>query len=241
MKINKFTKLKDGMYKLELNDRVLILHEDLILKYELLITKKITDSLIIELDSENKMYVGYNLALKYLKNKKRSIKEIKNYLEKNGVDNYSCKIIDKLINQGYLNDDDYASSYIKDRINLSNDGPNKIKKFLLDMEIDNDIIDGHLKMFNENLEIERINKIIAKLLIGNKKGDFNFKLKVKNYLFNLGYNDYVISNCLENVKIDDKELREREYQKLYRKYQKKYSGYELENKIKQSLYIKGFR
>ena len=38
----------------------------------------------------------------------------------------------------------------------------------------------------------------------------------------------------------DEEIKQREYEKLYKKLSKKYSGAELELKIKQKLYQKGF-
>ena len=46
---------------------------------------------------------------------------------------------------------------------------------------------------------------------------------------------------LDDVSFNDSSLREKEYNKLYNKLSKKYSGRELEYRIKQGLYQKGFR
>ena len=243
MIINKFTKMKDGMYKLNLDNHIEIkLHEDLILKYNLLITKNIEKSFLTQLEKENIKYEAYNLALKYLKTRQRCDNEIRNYLKNKGISNENIDfVIDILTKQGYLNDDIYITSYINDHIYLSNDGPLKIKKYLIDMNLDSKLIDEKLSIFTEELEKERISKLIKKLEKSNKKGEFNFKLKVRNYLTNLGYHTEYINNILNNKKINDTDLKQKEYDKLYKKYSKKYSGYELEFKIKQGLYQKGFR
>lgn len=243
MIINKFTKMKDGMYKLKLdNDVEVKLHEDLILKYDLLINKNISEDLLLDLEKENIKYESYNLALKYLKNRQRCNKEIYTYLKSKGISNLNIDfVIDILTKQGYLNEEVYITSYINDRIYLSSDGPLKIKKYLTDMNLDNDVINEKLLIFTEELEKERISKLIKKLEKSNKKGEYNFKLKVKTYLTNLGYHTEYINYLLNNYNIDDTDLKQKEYDKLYKKYSKKYNGYELEYKIKQGLYQKGFR
>ena len=59
-------------------------------------------------------------------------------------------------------------------------------------------------------------------------------------MINLGYNKEDILNILElNLSCDNKIL-ENEFNKVYGKLKNKYSGYELENKIKQKLIQKGF-
>ena len=57
MKIEKFTKNKNGMYVLVLDDGNKIkIHEDLILKYELLLSKKINGELLETIQKENQIY-----------------------------------------------------------------------------------------------------------------------------------------------------------------------------------------
>ena len=78
MKIEKFTKLKSGQYKLNLDDNTnFLLHEDLILKHRLLITKEVNEEQIEDLLKENLSYMAYDIALSYLKIKMRTKKEIK--------------------------------------------------------------------------------------------------------------------------------------------------------------------
>lgn len=242
MEIKKFTKLKNGMYKLTIEDKDIKIHEDLILKYELLLTRNIDSSLLEKIELENKKYECYNLAIKYLKSRQRSKKEIYEYLNKKEIDKkYIDEIIELLINQGYLNDEFYINSYIHDKILLSSDGPLKIKKYLLSNNLDSDLVNSKLLEYTEELEVERIKKIINKLIKSNNKSNYNFKIKIKNYLIDLGYNIDLVNKEVSKINIDDSNLFEKEKDKLYKKYGKKYSGYELDMKVKQALYMKGYR
>ena len=59
-------------------------------------------------------------------------------------------------------------------------------------------------------------------------------------LLNLGYSKEDITSCLDNLSLDDTSTYEKEKEKLYKKYEKKYSGYELDMIVKRKLYEKGY-
>ena len=60
-------------------------------------------------------------------------------------------------------------------------------------------------------------------------------------LINLGYDKEMINDCLNKISIDNlDELKEIEKNKIRKKLERKYSGDELERKIKEKLYQKGF-
>ena len=132
MKILKFTKKKDGMYSLLLeNDDLLIVHEDLILKYGLLLHKEIDEDEIEKIEEENLNYTAKTVALKYITIRFRSEKEVREHLSKKGVNKEIIDfIIDSLKKEGYINDDNFAKMFIHDKINLSMDGPYKVRKEL---------------------------------------------------------------------------------------------------------------
>lgn len=243
MQVNKFTKSRNGMYIVTLEDKTkLTIHENLILKYDLLITKNISDDLKEKILEENKEYEIYEVALSYINKKLRSSKELRKYLVKK---EYPTDLIDNIIEQlykeGYLNDKIYANSLIHDRIILSMDGPNKIRKELENNGIDSSIIEESILEYTKDLELERIEKIVNKQIKLNKnKGSNLLKKKINMYLINLGYSYDLINSVLNSIKITDTDLYKKEYDKLYKTLSKKYSGKELEYKLKQKLYQKGF-
>lgn len=243
MYIEKYTKLKSGQYKLSFNNNTnCLLHEDLILKHNLLINKEIDDEKLDELLEENKSYIAYDLALNYLKVKMRTKKEIKEYLLKKEISNDLIdNAIDILTKQGYLNDDIYCKAFINDRINLSNDGPYKIKECLLKLGIKEEAINKNIIVFDEELELERIKKLINKQIKSNHNKSANIlKRKIIDNLTVLGYTKSLVIREIEKIDVDDNDIKEKEYKKIYDKLSKKYSGKELEYKVKQKMYQKGF-
>lgn len=240
MKIVKYQKLNGNKYQVTLEDnRKLNLYEDVILEKELLLKKEVDD--LESLINANKKYDIYQEALRYINTKMRSIYEMKNYLLKKSYDNEEInKTIDKLMKNGYLNDEYYSKCYINDRINLSLDGPIKIKKYLESMKIDYSTYGKYLA-FDQELIYERIKKYLNKQAKVNKKSMYVFKNKMLINLVNLGYETDDINMCLLDIKCDNEvELKEKEREKLYKKLSRKYCGAELERKVREKLYQKGF-
>ena len=240
MKISKDKKLKSNKYEVTLEDsEKIILYEDVILKEELLLKKEIDN--INRITEINKEYEIYDIALKYLNHHVISIKGMREYLLKKKYDLQNVdKTIDRLNCKGYLNDDYYAKCYISDKVNLSNDGPYKIIKHLEDNDINSSIYGKYLSNYNDIWQ-DRIEKYINKNLKANKKSTYFFKSKMLMNLVNLGYDKEMINGCLNKISIDNlDELKEQEKEKIRKKLSRKYTGEELERKIKEKLFQKGF-
>ena len=168
---------------------------------------------------ENKFYEAYDMSLSYIETKMRNRKEIYKYLKKKGYEEELInKVIDKLISLKILDDRQYISAFINDKINLSNDGPFKIKKLLLELEFNENDIDDYLNNFNDSLWEERLIKIVNKKKnLMNNKSYYMFITKLKNDLFNLGYDKYMIDNILSNIKYESNAL-EKDLNRALKKY-----------------------
>ncbi len=244
MKIVRFKKLKEGMVEFVLeNKEEFIAHEDLILKYNLLRSKEIDAKQLEKIQQENEIYRLYTVALSYMKTKMRSKKEITTYLRQKQADSKKiAQVLEILNRQGYLNENIYAEAFVHDCMVLTMDGPNKIEADLRKNEIDNQVIEQALSVFDEEVEQEKIQNYIQKQLRMNKrKSSIALKQKLKSDLERLGYHAYLYQSEISKISVDDEVLYQVEYQKLYQKLSKKYQGKELEWRIKQKLYQKGFR
>lgn len=244
MKINKFTKLKNGMYKLSLeNGNDILAHEDLILKNDLLLTHDISDDDVNNIDKLNNNYNAYDIALKYISNKYRSCYEVYEHLLKKEIDKQVIDdVIEKLKKQKYLDDNVFAKAFVNDRIKFSNNGPYKIKRELEEKKVASTIIDDVLTIFDSSLEIEKLNKLVPKYVKTVRNKSYTMmKNKVCDYFSNLGYDKNIVIDVLRDIDYDDSSSREKEYNRLYNKLSKKYSGSELELKIKQALYKNGYK
>ena len=67
------------------------------------------------------------------------------------------------------------------------------------------------------------------------------KNKILNSLINKGFYRDDIIECIDSFNFDDSEIRKKEYNKIYNKLSQKYNGKELEYKVKEKMYQKGFR
>jgi regulatory protein len=135
----------------------------------------------------------------------------------------------------------FAKLYINNQIVTTNRGPLRIKKDLLDKGVSNSIIDEELDEFREDVQLEKIDKVINKSIKSNhSRGGVILKSKIFNDLKTLGYDSSIINKIINDYDYsDNKDLYKKEYDKLYRKLSKKYEGKELEYKINERLYQKG--
>lgn len=246
MRIIKYKKGSKGLYKVELDDgRVLSLYEDVILKFDLLLKKEIMDS---DLDSINKYNLEcdvYYVALNNIKSRFKSEFELRNILKKKEYpDEYIELAINKLIKQGYLNDRLFARSYINNQMLTTSRGPLRIQRDLLDKKIDYNVINEELSVFSEEEQMMKIKKIILKKLQSNhSRGGYVLKQKVVNDVKLLGYDSLVISRVISEFDFssNDDDIAKKEYNKLYKRLSHRYSGDELERKIREKLYQKGLK
>lgn len=245
MKILKYRKGSNGKYKLLLDNGVeLVLYEEVILEYSLLLNKVIDDKILIDIDRANQEYDVYYVALKALNSRIRSIADLRQLLRRKEYPFEMVeKALDKLIKQGYLNDRSYTKSFINNQIITTNNGPYKIKKMLLDKGVEENIIDDEMISFTDSLQCSKIDKIIMRGVKSNtSRGGVILKNKIYNDLRQLGYDISLINEVINKYEFgNDKNLAKKEYDKLYRKYSKKYEGYELEKIIKEKLYQKGLK
>ena len=243
MKVVKYKKMANSRYKVYLEDNhELLLYEDVILKYDLLIRKDIDEKLIIEMDKYNQEVDVYYVALNSIKNRFRSIYELRGILLKKEypIDLVNLAI-DKLIKQGYLNDRSYCKSFINNQMITTNNGPFKIIRELNEKKVPEDIINEEIEVFSSEEQIPRIKKLIDKGIRSNhNKGGVVLKQKIYNDLKNLGYDISLINSIISEYSFgNDKDIAKKEYDKLYRKYSRKYSGDELKYKIREKMYQKG--
>ena len=240
MKIIKYKKIKNK-YRVYLDNEEVDLYENIILKYNLLLKKEIDSDLLNDIKEDNKKEDAYEKALAYINVKMRSRKEIENYLKKK---EYSTSLINETISRlqelDFINDENYIKAYISDKISLTNDGPNKIKNSLLNEKMEENLVEKYVYEIDKEEISIKLEKLIDKKIptIKNCSGNV-LKYKIMNYFMNLGYDKYMIEEILDNKNLNTND-GEKEYKKLYNKYSRKYSGYELESIIRQKLYQKGF-
>lgn len=240
MEIKKFKKLKNNIYELELDNGSLVkLYDDVIVKYSLLINKKIDNKLLDEITKYNTSLDAYYLSLKYISKKLRCEKEIEKYLTKLDFNkDVIDKTISKLNKDGYLKHDIYIKSYINDIYNFNNYGPDKIKFNLRELSFNLNEIEPYLE--DKDFRSKAIKIIDKKVKANHKLSNYMLKQNISNYLINLGYPKDIFYDYLDNIKINNKDILVKEASNYIKKYSKKYENKELLYFVKDKLYKKGY-
>lgn len=243
MKIDKIVKNKNGKYKILFdNKESLTTYDDVILNNGILFKKQLTVEEFDKIIKENNYYEIYNKTLKFISSKMRSLKEVVVFLDKKDV----CikdkeKIVMKLKEINLINDERFANAYFQDRINLSTDGPIKIKNELKNNDIKDEVIDEVFSKIDLNMVYEKLDKQIQKKVRANhNKSIFILKQKIFNDMINLGYDKIMIADIIEKRVKENSTIINKEYNKLKSKLSRKYSDNKLEEQIGLRLYQKGF-
>jgi len=239
MLIKNIKKLNKNKYKISFVDKELIVYEDILIKYNILSNKNIEDKTLKEIEKENIYSEIYEISLKYLDIRMRLEKELRLYLKDKYDEKNINKVIERLKKEEYIDDSKYVKAYINDKINLSKDGPYKIKRDLAQKGVDESLINIDI---DDNILREKLEKLIIKYSNINRNNSLNvIKTKILNHFTILGFDKELILEIFDslNIKGDNNKIK-KEYDKLINKYSKKYTGYKLEFTIKQKLYQKGY-
>ena len=105
------------------------------------------------------------------------------------------------------------------------------------------IIQDEISVFGEEEQLVRIDKLIQKgIKTNHNRGGVVLKQKIYNDLKNLGYDITFLNRSFSSYSFEnDLDIARKEYEKLYRKYSRKYSGNELKRIVNEKLYQKGLR
>mgnify|MGYP004469378773 FL=1 len=201
MRIEKYELTKKNVYNVYLsNGEVLELNGKVITDNELLIKKEIDNELYDKLKRDNTICILVDTSVKYIDRRLRSIKELKEYLKNKEEDTTIIEeVIDKLIDNKYLDDDRFTKAFIKDKLNFTNWGDYKIKNELKRLGVNEEIIYNNMINIDDNIYYERINKIIDKDISTNKKyNGIKLKNKIYNHLLTLGYSKEKVISIINN-------------------------------------------
>ena len=245
MKITKLEK-KKRLYLLELdNDQKLYITEDTIVKFFLSKDKEITEEELKKIKEFAQYSYGKNLALYHLSFKARTTKEVRDYLTKYEIDSIIIdKVIQHLTEEKWLDDRQYARNLIEANLLNGDKGPVLLQQKIQQKGIPKSIIQEILADYDFT---EVINRTAIKL---QKKYQGKYPLKAIETKIIQGLNakGFTYSQAkiaFQNLEVETdeettNELILKDIEKQYRKYSKKYEGYELQQRLTQSLARKGY-
>ncbi|MCU5746233.1 recombination regulator RecX [Staphylococcus sp. SQ8-PEA] len=187
-----------------------------------------------------------NSAITYISYRKRSEREVVKHLEKHDInESVIAKVIDFCYEQKLIDHEDYAESLKNTMIQTSDKGPEVYKQKLYQAGIENNIIDDYVLKYEEQQPLEQVIQLAEKIERQKKGPSTKVKSKVKQSLVQKGYTFEVIELAFQEMDFSQDEaeideLLQKELEKSYAKYQKKYDGYQCVMKTTEALMRKGY-
>lgn len=165
--------------------------------------KKITENKNIEKDNEQEKYKnleGFDEAktkvLKYVLYKKRTEQEIRKKFSSIIDENLLEDVIQNLIDNGYINDNNYIERAVNEFIALKTLSKKEIRMKLYSKGINNDEIDTY---FSNNMErLQEYELACAKKIIIKKKSQMEDE-EIENFLYKKGYESENIKLAFEEI------------------------------------------
>lgn len=235
-----------GRYNIFVNDEYAFAVDDNILvNYRLMKGMALTKEEIEELREKGEMSKAYQAALNYLNFKMRTEKEVRDYLKKKEYQSVDS-VIEKLKSHRFINDREYAISFVRTNFILKHDGPRKIEQALYKKGINkNDILEG-LEEYKMDQQKENALALAEKTLNRQRnKSSREVIQKVKEQLMLNGFSSDIISEVMEEIdteqSVDEEyESLEKQGEKAWTRYSRKSKNRELVQKTKAFLYSKGY-
>lgn len=245
MRITKIEK-KKRLYLLELDGQEsLYITEDTIVRFMLSKDKEITDNELQEIRDFAQFSYGKNIALYFLSFKQRTKKEVLDYLKKYEIKEANAiKIIAALEEERWIDDKSYVETYVRQNELNGDKGPALIRQKLITKGISKSVIDSCLVEVDFSNLIEKVaEKLLRKYQ--DKLPIRALQDKIVQGLMNKGFTYDLARKAVGQLDIsaDDNmeaDLISKELEKLYRKYSRKYDGYELKQRLIQALARRGF-
>lgn len=221
--------------------------EDLLIKHRLKKGLEIVEEDLINLIDEDEQKKTYYLAIHFLSYRMRSISEMRAYLiRKEREERHIEAVIQQLIDEKLLNDQAFAEAYIQTKKKTVMKGPQRLKQELMEKGIKSSIIEETIEQFSISEQVDQLSKWLERQKGRNhKRSNKAFLDKLVIQLQRKGFSLEIIKEALNDVQLTKEKDDEWEaicYQgeKILTKYAKKYDGWELWQRVKQSLYQKGF-
>ncbi|MCW6666326.1 RecX family transcriptional regulator [Aerococcaceae bacterium NML190938] len=195
----------------------------------------------------------YAKAVNYLSYGLRTEQELRIFLQKKLEDIEDVAMeekidaaIERLRQQGYVDDIIYAQSFVRDAALITRKGPYIIRQDLAKKGVAPIDIDKGLAEYSEAQQEENLLYLANKFM--RTKGKFPPKMlemKLKQFLLMKGYTQALVEQVVARLSFEiDEEIQfsqlASEAEKLYRKRRAKYTGKQLLYKVREGLYQKGY-
>ena len=140
---------------------------------------------------------------KYCAYQERCVKDVKDKLKTFDIpQEEKTKILDYLLDNRFVNDERFAKSFVRGKINQSGWGMNKIRFHLMQKGIVKELIDEALGQTNEEVYRQRLIDILkTKAKTVKAASDFEKKRKLAAYAIQKGFEGNLVWEVLKDLAV----------------------------------------
>ena len=140
---------------------------------------------------------------KYCAYQERCVKDVRDKLKTFDIpEEEKTKILDYLLDNRFVNDERFAKSFIRGKVNQSGWGMNKIRFHLIQKGIDKELIDKALGQTDEEVYRQRLIDILkTKSKTIKADSDFEKKRKLAAYAMQKGFEGNLVWEVLKDLAI----------------------------------------
>ena len=138
---------------------------------------------------------------KYCAYQERCVKDVRDKLNTYDIpEEEKSKILDFLLDNRFVNDERFAMSFVRSKVNQSGWGVNKIRFHLIQKGIDKEIIDEALGQTDEEVYLQRlIDILMTKSKTLKAANDFEKKRKLAAYAMQKGFEGDLVWEVLKSL------------------------------------------
>ena len=206
-------KKKQNRFNIYINDEFSFgVDEATLLKFALTKGTELTQDTIREIEQETQYQNAYQKALHFLNFKLRTAKEVYEKLEKIEVsDKVINQVLQQLMDHGFVNDQFYAESYVRENFALQKKGPKAVAFELKKKGVNDSIIQKALAEFDEATQLDQAIEIAQKYV--DRQGNApvkTVKQKVYGFLMQRGYDLDIVQSVISALTFEKQEENEEE-------------------------------
>ena len=200
-RLERYNVYLDGKYAFPVSETVLL---DFGLKENV----ELSDEKIREIVEAENFQKFYGKVLDFLSYRIRSrdelVKRLREYLYKAKVEEdfshqLESKILQKLEEANFINDEEFVKSYISSVASSKTPpGPRKIREFLYKKGVESSVVDKYLEEYSKESEFEGAKSVLEKKLKNVKTRGLKEKQKATQFLLRKGYSFDVVRAVVDS-------------------------------------------
>ena len=246
MKIVQVKKMKKNYKVLFDSGDELIASEDFLIMAHLFKDQEFTEEEFHALQAQSGYDRGVQLAMNYISYQLRTKKEVDQYLKEQEFSSEDRpKILTRLIELRLIDDRFYAESFVRTQLSLGDKGPKQLKQKMKQKGLDDETIEYGLTFYTKDDELDLAQAVALKLNKRIHHKSYRERLqKIRMGLMQKGYDTSIIEQVMQQISLElDEEEETVALEKTGEQLLRRHARLPLvkrEQKVKQSLYTKGF-